>query len=115
MVAPTEVGEVGSEAVPPVPRAETSGLDLGQVEHAVAGPRRHPGLSREVLVRADAPNVVRSTTARFEHGGRDVGPGRRLTGAGEVVRAERGLPPEQVRDAGGEVLGEGQPADLVVD
>ena len=54
-------------------------------------------------------------TGQREHLARDPGPARRLPAGAEVVHPGLGTGGEQVLDRGGEVVREGQAADLVVD
>src|SRR3712207_1815956 len=107
--------EVGRQRVSPGSGSVAGGDDLRQVQHAVPRPWRRAVLAGEVLLGADPADVVRGAVAGGEDGRRDVGPECRLSGAGEVVGAERGPGPEQVPDAAGQVGREGGAPDLVVD
>ena len=106
--------DVRGEAVPPVGQRDAGALGLRAVQHAV---QRAAGGVR--ACRRSTPRCVVSVTrqvavpGRGEHRPGDVGPGRRLAAAGDVVAAVRGPRPQQVHDRGGDVRGERRPPDLV--
>ena len=79
----------------------------------LSGPARGVGLVGEVGGGRRARDVRGVAAGQREGRAGDVGPRRRLAGVGQVVDARGGA--EQRDDPGREIVGEGGPADLVVD
>ncbi len=87
--------------------------EAAQVQHAVLRSRRHV-LACGVLGSAHSLDVVRAPATQREHGGGHVGPRHRLAAVADVDHAVHPVF-EQVSGGACQLVGEAEPAPLVVD